>query len=119
MMVWLSCDSRCCDNGDLSERSTAPLLSAPHDAFVYLAGRFGVTLACRDTSAIYRKQAWLQLATVAALLFLALLTVEAQAHQMAPFNRRLITVTRAERRGHFCRTRIPYDSKTDATYQGS
>ena len=60
----------------------------------------------------------MQLTTVAALLLLAPLSTAAPGEQVAPLISTRIRVIRAERCGHFCRTRVPYDSKTDATYQG-
>ena len=115
-MAWLSCASRDCGGDDASESSAAPRLSAPLRAYVYLAGRFGVKSLCRDGGAACRRRSQIQLATVAALLLLALLTIQTPVHQVAPFNGTRITVTRVERRGNFRRTRVPYDSKNCATY---
>ena len=109
---------RCSDGDDVSDKSAAPRLSSCVLPFVYLLGRPGVTPLCGDGGAICRKQTRVQLLTIAALLMLALLSTEVPAHQAAPALSRQITVTRVERRGNFLWTRISYDVKTDATYQG-
>ena len=119
-MVLISCLTRCRDTGDVSVGPAAPRSSAWVRQYIYPPGRGrpGVTPLGPDGGAIYRRREWIQLTTVAALLLLALLSTAGAAHQSAPPVSRRITVTRAERRGHFCRTRVPYDSKTSATYQG-
>ena len=98
--------------------STAPRLSAFALTLAHLLGRPGVTTLRCDGGAIYRKQKRLQLFVVAALLILALLSTETPAHQAASAIGGRITVTRAERRGRFFRTRVQCDTTAITTYQG-
>ena len=119
-MAWLSCLTRCCDTEHVSVAPIAPRSSAPVRPFVYIPrrGRPGVTPLWPDGGAIPRKLEWIQVTMLAAFLLLALLSTATPVQQVAlPIGGR-IRVTRAERCGHFCRTRVPYDAKTDATYQG-
>ena len=117
-MAWCLRAPRCCDGDDVSDGSAAPRSSACAVPFVYLLGRRGVTSLCSDGGAICGRRARVQVLTIVTLLIVAILSSEVPAQQAAPALTRQITVTRVVRRGNFLRTRISYDVKTDATYQG-
>ena len=104
---------------DVLLESAAPRSSVRARPVVYTSERARprVTPDRVDGGVIYRRRAWIQLATVAALLLLTLFSTAAPSSPVAPPAGRRITITRAERRGHYCRTRVLYDSNSDATYQ--